>query len=471
MKYALRHEQPRMVSEVFQHWKNGRKRVLLQCPTGGGKTIMFNHIVSLCEKKGYRVLIICDRRELITQSWQKLWDGHGIHAGIILSGVAPSYQLPVQIGSIQTLSKRNFPQNIDLVIIDECRKSAAPSYAPIFAFYNESHFLGVDATPILTSGKGFDHLYDEIVLGPPIKEMERIGALVPAKICINPINQAKLDKLDKVGGDYNESQLAGLMMSEGVVSDLVKSKQKHAPGMLTIAFAVNVAHSKSIVEKYRKAGIAAAHVDGDTEKDERKNIFKDFDRGKIELLSNVGIATYGFDQPKILAVQDAAPTLSLALYLQKLGRGARTWTEGGKTHYKFLDHANGIAAHGLPNADRKWSLKPRCKASKKETPKQFRLRGDGIDKVVSAREFPAEMEGITLEEIDEATILFWSNCKEFDNIHESIRRGGKKPILAYLRYVRNHREKCGINELRHIERKLGFKPGFAEIRYRQLNER
>ena len=87
-----------------------------------------------------------------------------------------------------------------------------------------------------------------------------------------------------------------------------------------------------------------------------------------------------------------------------------------------------------------------------------------------AREFPAEMEGVELEEVDDATLEFWSNCRTFDEIHKRLMRSEAKPIMSYLRFVSKHREQCNIETLTYIERKLGFKPGFAQIRYRQLNE-
>lgn len=429
---------------------------------------MFNHIANLCEKKGYRVLIICDRRELIEQSWKKLWDGHGIHAGIILSGVSSAYQLPVQIASIQTLTKRNFPPNIDLIIIDECRGSVAPSYAPIFAFYNGAYFLGVDATPIRTNGQGFDHLYDAMVLGPQIKEMEAMGALTPARFFVNPINQSQLDRIGMVAGDYNEAQLANLMSQKDIVADVIKSKVKHAAGLKTIAFAVNVEHSKAVMRQYLAAGISCMHVDGDTPDDDRKQIFRNFEHGRFEVLVNVGIATYGFDEPSIIVVQDIAPTLSLARWLQKLGRGARNYP--GKDHYKLLDHANGIQTHGLPNADRTWTLK--ATASKKPKAKKFIVKQQGKQiQIMSEREAPTQAEGVELVELTPETLSFYKNAKKFDTIHKRQQSAGFKPLWAYFQYAEKYPDDMGLQELQYIGTKLGFKPGWGYFKHKELQEK
>lgn len=467
-KYALRPYQQNQIAQVFQHWAAGRKRVLMQSGTGTGKTVMFNHIINLAEKKGKRVLVLADRRGLITQTWKRLWDAHGIHAGIIMNGHPQVYQLPVQIASVQTITRRNFPPDIDLIVIDECRSSVSPTYEPIFQFYSDAHVLGVDATPVRTSGAGFDHIYQALVIGKGIKEMESEGALVPAKIFRNPIPQTQLDKIKVTAGDYNEQQLSALMSQESVISDLVASREKWAPGKKTLVFAVDIKHSKLIVEQYKKAGIAAAHVDGESSTEEREYLFNALKIGKIEVLSNVGIATYGVDLPWLEVVQLARPTKSLALYLQMVGRGARPCKETGKTHYRLLDHANCIDEHGLPNAERKWTLKPSPKRGKKK----FILRDkNGEERIVKGREIPEQMEGMELVEMDEATMEFYKNRKNFDKIFGALAYNGHKPLWAYFKYASKYPDALGRNELDYIGTKLGFKPGWGYYKYKELQEK
>lgn len=113
---TLRPYQAKADAEVVEAWRAGKKRVMLQLPTGGGKTIMFNHRAAIAAQKGFRVLIVADRRELIQQAWSRLWQASGIHAGIIMAGHSPAYMLPVQIASVQTLNRRSFPPDIDIVI-------------------------------------------------------------------------------------------------------------------------------------------------------------------------------------------------------------------------------------------------------------------------------------------------------------------------------------------------------------------
>jgi superfamily II DNA or RNA helicase len=459
---TLRPYQQKADAEVVEAWRAGKKRVLLQLPTGGGKTVMFNHRAAVAANKGKRVLIIADRRELIQQAWQRLWQASGIHAGIIMSGHPAVYQLPVQIASIQTLNRRNFPPNMDIVIIDEARGSVSDSYKPIFDFYKDSYFLGVDATPIRTNGQGFDHLYDHMVQGPTIKELEEMGSLVPSRPFINPLDPRLLDKIKLTAGDYNEKQLSEMMSNQQMTADLVASKIKHAPGLKTIVFAVSIEHSKLIIEQYRRAGITAVHVDGEMPTPEREQIFKAYKNGKYEVLCNVGIACYGFDEPSIRCVQLARPTKSLALYLQQIGRGTRPFP--GKDAYILLDHANCVIEHGMPSTDRKWTLKGKKK--EKAKPRQFKIKVGDEEKIVGARDFPEQMEGVELQEVDEVTI----RMAEFDSMKQAAQDRGHKPLSAVYRYVDKYPD-CGALELQYIEKKLGFKSGWWKYKFAELTEK
>lgn len=475
----LRDYQRRLISEVFQHWRDGKKRVLMQSGTGTGKTVMFNHIAALCANspdRVKRVLIIADRRELIMQAWNRLFQAHGIHAGIIMSGVTPAYHLPVQIASVQTLNRRSFPPDIDLVIIDECRGSVSPSYAPIFGHYKDSYFLGVDATPIRTNGQGFDHIYQALVVGPSIKDMEVSGALVPAQVKVNPLNSSQLEKVGKLGGDYNEAELERFMMNETIMAGLVAIKQKYAPGQKTICFAVGIDHSKKIVAKYNAAGIKAIHVDGAFTIEDRNRAFKSFEHGDVEVLVNVGIATYGYDNPSITCVQLARPTKSLALYLQMVGRGARPYkSKDGtvKQFYTLLDHANCRIEHGAPNADRHWTLKGKGKAKNesKADKKMKLILQDGKEKIVSQRDLPEDMEGVTLVDMSDAELQALGRQRMFDKVNERRIRSGYQPMWAYFRFIQEAKDELVLDDFEYIQRRLNFKYGWANHKFKEYQQK
>lgn len=462
----LRPYQQRTDAEIVAAWSRGQKRVLLQSATGSGKTVQFNHRAAVAASKGFRVLIVADRRELIEQAWKRLWQASGIHAGIIMAGQPTNYQLPVQIASIQTLNRRAMPPDIDVVIIDECRGSVAPSYECLFEAYPNAYFLGVDATPIRSSGQGFDHLYNHMVIGPTIKELEEMGSLVPAKWRIMPLDYRILDGVKKTAGDYNEQQLSMVMSDDNITADLVKMKLKHAHGLKTIVFAVDIEHSKMIIAQYQKAGITAVHVDGEMNLKDRAQIFKDYHAGKYEVLCNVGIACYGFDEPTIQCVQLARPTLSPALYLQMIGRGTRPYTfpDGSKkVEYILLDHANCIAEHGVPNRERHWTLKGKKKKEKVE--RMFQIKENGKVRIISGREFPQQMEGVELIEVEEIELRKW----DFDRMYTTCKMNGQHKLVAFSKYKKKYPD-ITKEELQYIEQALEFKKGWSWYKWKEVEE-
>jgi superfamily II DNA or RNA helicase len=119
-------------------------------------------------------------------------------------------------------------------------------------------------------------------------------------------------------------------------------------------FAVNVAHSQAIAERYRQAGIAAQHLDGNTPEAQRKAVMEQFRQGDIQVLSNCGLFDEGLDIPHLETVQIAKPTRSLTRWLQMVGRALRI--SEGKSHAIVIDHTHNWAIHGLPTRPRLWTL-------------------------------------------------------------------------------------------------------------------
>ena len=416
-------------------------------PTGGGKTVCFNEVIRRCALKGYRVLVLAHREELILQAQEKLWKSHKLIGGIIMSGYKSDYSLPVQIASIQTLIKRPMPKDIQVVIVDEAHHATAETYKTIIANYPNAKILGVTATPVRSSGEGFDHIFKSMVVGPSIKELEHRGALVPAKQVVYPIAKEKLSQIKVTAGDYNEKQLGLLFGTCEVSNEQVDRWERHAAGLSTIMFAINISHSQYLVAELRRRGHRAEHVDGGTDKDYRKAIFKRLENRQLDVVVNVGIATEGTDIPSLQCVALFRPTMSLSLYLQMAGRGARCFE--GKKDYTLLDCANCIIAHGEPNQDREWSLKGDRKKKGQEPVKIFSVRfQDGTQRVMSSDTIPVNSGAVTLIEIKEPY-----RVDVFDQYLSMAVRSGRKPFSAYYRFVDQYKNPSRL-ELSYIAKRL-----------------
>ena len=361
MSFILRPYQTRGLQEAKQHLAAGFKRILMVAPTGAGKTIMFcKGIVEPAVAKGKCIWIVVPRLQLINQTCDKL-DKLGIYHGVIQANhVRTRYNASVQVCSMDSLQNRikaGFNLRApDIIIIDEAHKGSIDnSHGQLINQFPEAIVVGFTATPTRLDGKGLGDLYQKMVVVATINELMDEGALIPFVLYRSDVD---LKDIAKVGGDYNQKRLGNRMSSAAIVGNALEHWQKYAAGLLTVAFAVTVEHSKEIVDTFNSAGINAAHIDAHTPPEVREYILKLFEARKITYLCSVGVFTEGFDCPSVECVQFLRPTLSLSLYLQMAGRGIRPRhgkAEPGE-HVVFLDHANLRNQHGYITQDFDWSL-------------------------------------------------------------------------------------------------------------------
>lgn len=335
----LRPYQALAVERTRRAIRGGKRRVLIAAPTGAGKTVIaVKGIIEPAVAKGRRVLFLAHRTELIAQCASKISG----RVGIIKAGILPTPDAPVQVASVQTLVRRE-PPSADVVIVDECHhQSDKNTYGKIISNYPDAVVLGLTATPYTLSGRGFEDCYDDLVEVASIAELMRLGFLVRPRTFALP--GPSLAGVRTLAGDYREDQLAVAMDVPRIGTALVETWKRWATGRATIAFAVNVAHSKHVAEQFTAAGITCEHVDGETPATERAAILARLASGVTSVVTNCGVLTEGFDCPLVSCVILARPTKSRGLWRQMIGRGLRS--HPGKQDCQIHDHAGCRLQHG-----------------------------------------------------------------------------------------------------------------------------
>jgi len=503
--YQLRDYQQALVQQVFALWHSGKRRVMLQLPTGSGKTVLFSAIAHEFTTRGEGVLVLAHREELLTQAREKLEAVTGMPVGIIKAGYSVNPLFPVQVASVQTLIRRQHLPEAALVVCDEAHHSISRSYTAIFERYQQSYVLGVSGTPARIDGQGFKFLYDALVVGPSVAELIQSGHLCRFKLFAAQ-NFITTSGVRTTGGDFNQRDLAEAVNTSLVMGDLIQTWRKYASGKKTVVFAVDVAHSKAVAAAYLEAGIPAEHLDGETPTDQRKAILKRFRTGQTLVLTNCGIISEGFDVPSIEAIQCVRPTKSLILWLQMVGRALRPAPL--KEHAIIIDHTQNWFFHGLPDEERFWSLEPVSLASSQwalECPechhifkplpheqKPFRMEWDAkhqeMKPVMRAicpncevlMEFEqgkggdpppprivTQDDSARVEEVQlEPDPLIIAELQRLKEIQESC---GYKPMWIYYRLI----ESCpsvGLVELRECAKILGYKQGWAWFKWQELQQ-
>lgn len=347
---TLRDYQQDGLSRILDAWKQGARSVLAVSPTGSGKTTVYSHLSWQIDGAGRRVLVLVHRRELAAQGCNRLRE-FGVNFGLIMAGESPRPSARVQVASVQTLVRRPVMPDADLVICDEAHLSTAGTWQKILEQYPKARILGLTATPWRLSGKPLAGQYDEHVVIATPTELRESGSLCP----YNGFSYKTPDLSDvkTVAGEYNEKQTAEKMSASVIVDSVVEEYGKHARDLSTIVYAVTVEHSKQLTARFKAAGVAAEHLDGTTPIEARKAVLRRVESGQTRVLVNCGLFIEGLDIPRLKVCIDAAPTKSLARAIQRWGRVRRPWN--GVTA-RIHDHSFNVRLHGLPDAERDYSL-------------------------------------------------------------------------------------------------------------------
>lgn len=358
----LRPYQERIIDEARSLMQKGQRSLLVQSPTGSGKTLLTAHMLKTAAEKGMASWFIVHRRELVKQSI-RAFANVGVRHGVIANGFIEDRSPLVQIGSIQTLGKRY--QNLRrprLVIWDECHHVAAGSWAKIFAAIPDAFHIGLTATPTRLDGTGLGTWFKRMIQGPTVEWLIANNFLAPYRL-FAPTG-VNTDGIRKSMGDFARQELSAAVDKPTITGNAIREYRRRAGGKRAVVFCVSVEHSKHVVAEFRSSGISAVHVDGETEVETRDDAIRRFERGEISVLSNVELFGEGFDLPSLEVAILLRPTQSLGLYLQQVGRALRP--SPGKTEAIILDHAGNCERHGLPDEEREWTLEGGITRRKKQ---------------------------------------------------------------------------------------------------------
>ena len=358
--------QKEMKHLVFSKWDT-MNNVMVQMPTGTGKTILFASIVRdirswiIKNRKHSHILILAHVRELIQQAADKLAK-RGIDSGIIMSGHPQQLEKIVQVASVQTfMSARNKDrmamEQFDFIIIDEAHHAMAPRYQDLWEMFPESKKLGVTATPWRMDHSGFTSIFDDIIISHPIEWFVKEGYLSNydyISIAPNSEIQHEINSIDRFGvdGDYLEDELINRFDKDSIRAKLYDAYIQFCKGKKGIIYAINRQHAANILSTYQSHGVNIAMIDGTTPKSEREELLEEFRAGILQVIVNVNIFSEGFDCPDIEFIQLARPTKSLAMFLQQIGRGLRTSKDKDKG--LILDNVGLYNRFGTPMANRRW---------------------------------------------------------------------------------------------------------------------
>ena len=351
------------------------RSVMAQMPTGTGKTYLLTAVIDsfVSNNPMEKVWIVAHRRELVSQIDETVRKFHSFSASNTSSLLSS-----VKAMSIQWLMRHydEIEEEPGMIVIDEAHHALAKTYKEMWERFPNAKFLGLTATPCRLNGKGFTDLFDVLVQSWSVPEFISKGRLATydfVSIKSDGVTQRLIDSLQKRGadGDYQNKEMDMLLNKKPSIERLYQSLEEFGKDRKGIVYAININHAQKITKLYQEHGVKAIAIDSKTPATERQQDIEAFKKGDIQVLVNVDIFSEGFDCPDVEFVQLARPTLSLAKYLQMVGRGLRV--AKGKKNCVIIDNVGLYRVFGLPSQVWNWNamFEGKLKVGKqKETPKK-----------------------------------------------------------------------------------------------------
>jgi len=351
------------------------RSVMAQMPTGTGKTYLLTAVIDsfVSNNPMEKVWIVAHRRELVSQIDETVRKFHSYYASNTSSLLSS-----VKAMSIQWLMRHydEIEEEPGIIVIDEAHHALAKTYKEMWERFPKAKFLGLTATPCRLNGKGFTDLFDVLVQSWDVPEFISKGRLATydfVSIKSDGVTQRLIDSLQKRGadGDYQNKEMDMLLNKKPSIERLYRSLEEFGKDRKGIVYAINISHAQKITKLYQENGVKAIAIDSKTPATERQQDIEAFKKGDIQVLVNVDIFSEGFDCPDVEFVQLARPTLSLAKYLQMVGRGLRV--AKGKKNCVIIDNVGLYRVFGLPSQVWNWNAMFEGKlkvGKKKETPKE-----------------------------------------------------------------------------------------------------
>jgi DNA repair protein RadD len=350
-------------------------RMLVQMPTGSGKTRTAMEIVAAFFnlKPASRVLWLAHTEELCEQAavtFEQIWKHLGTlpvsltrlwgEYNPLIASSAPCI-IVAGFAKLNRLRYSNNSISADLIVIDEAHMILAPTFfaSVKWAKTLNSRIVGLSATPgrgrrdefgnqaladffnqrtigIETDGEGvITYLQRKGILSKPLRE----PLLTQISFHLNHEEWRRLEEefeypqsfLERVAQDHERNKI--------IIRELWKLAADRAQ---VLVFGASVEQSRLLCAALLYKGLKAAHIDGDTSKENRRAAIAKFRRGEINYLCNYGVLATGFDSPNTDVVFITRPTKSIVLYSQMIGRGMRGPAMGGTQTFRLIDVIDNI---------------------------------------------------------------------------------------------------------------------------------
>ncbi len=302
-------------------------------PTGAGKTILFSHLLGqlLARNAATKALVVAHRDEITEQNAEKFQTINPDISTSLFYAAVKDWSGRAVFGNIQTLSREGNIEEIprlDFLVIDEAHRTTADTYQAIIAkvrgISKNCKIIGMTATPIRNDGVGLRKTYSNVSDQIHISELVNSGHLVPSRTFVIDVAQQHLEKVRKVAGEFDMSQVAEILNERPINEAVVENWKDKCADRKTVIFCSTIEHAEDVHRAFITAGVKAEIVTGNLSKAERSGALKRYYSGKTKVIVNVAVLTEGWDHPPTSCIVLLRQSSAKGTMIQMVGRGLRT---------------------------------------------------------------------------------------------------------------------------------------------------
>lgn len=321
-KIKLRPYQDEVVTKLYNLWdKDENLNVMLQLPTGSGKSIIIAKLIQELRDKNHKVILQVHRKELVSQLSLTLCKFGLVHNIIAPTNVARQIiglqrlefnkqfyhsNSPIIVGSVDTINARAdrlvpVLSGIRYVITDEAAHVLKDNkWGRALKLLPNTINIGFTATPHRLDKKGLgsetDGIYDRIVTGPTTRWLIDNKFLSKYKVVAPPSDFAeRIEHVKTNTSDYSSEAIKNAAEGSQIIGDVVENYIKFANGTQAIVFAPTLVIGQEMADKFNFAGVPAKFLSSLSTDAERFNSTQDFANNKIQVLLNVDLFDEGYD--------------------------------------------------------------------------------------------------------------------------------------------------------------------------------
>lgn len=436
----LRQYQEECIQSVLSYLKSDHKRLGISLATGSGKTVIFTRLIDRVKNDNSvatKTMILAHRRELVEQAAK-----HCVRAypeksvEIEMGNQHASGVADITVASIRSLQMGRLdkydPETFKLVLVDEAHHIVAPGYLEVLEHFglDTPHrtgpaLVGVSATFSRFDGLSLGTAIDHIVYHKDYVDMIGEKWLCDVKFTTIKSN-ANLSRVKtNKDGDFRLSDLSSAVNNNDTNEITVKAWLEEAGHRKsTLVFCVDLNHVASLTDTFRRYGIDARFITGDTKKKIRGERLDEFKAGRFPVLLNCGVFTEGTDIPNIDCIVLARPTKSRNLLVQMIGRGMRL--HPGKVDCHVLDMVASLET-GIVTVPTLFGLDPGelVKDATSQELRELKMKRESLSDEERAAQ--ASQAQSTSSNLDTRSLTF----THYDSVHDLIEdTSGERHIRA-----------------------------------------